>query len=116
MSKIEFFNVIEFERFQAKWEALGWRVLTPFDATNKVWMENIGRPFDPRKDVCGHGHPLMKKMFALDIQMVLEADAVAFLPGWERSYGSRIESDVASLQRVPMFNAEDSVAAVDFEA
>lgn len=112
MTGIEFYNYIEFERFQAKLEKAGWHVLTPFDASNRVWQKHFKRMFNPREDKCNYGDPLIKEMFLLDIEMLLESKAMFVLPNSDGSTGVRIEKSVADAFSIPIFNAEDYIAAV----
>lgn len=50
-------------------------------------------------------HPTVLAMLMTeDLAAVLEADACAFLPGWERSRGARLERAVAEVAMVPCYD------------
>lgn len=70
---------------------------TPFECQNKVWNRHHGCDFDPMKDLCGYGSPLVKEFFAEDIALLLSCDAIYLLDGWENSRGAKIEKQIAEL-------------------
>lgn len=77
MSGLPAFNYPAFHAAAAKLRAAGHTVLSP--------AEN----FDGRQD-------LERKVYMRrDIEMVLQADAIAMLPGWENSRGAKLEHAIA---------------------
>ena len=77
MSGIEHFNHPEFRAVSEGMRQLGMSVLCPADAdggsTDKSW----------------------RFYMRLALKMMLEAEAIALLPGWEKSKGARIELGLA---------------------
>ena len=106
MTAIPDYNAPAFRRAAAQWEALGWRVVTPFDTNSVVWRRHHGRDFDPATDRCDYGDPLLAEMWAENVRALGEADAVAFLPGWLDSVGASIEHRIATALRKPCWDAE----------
>ncbi|WP_206831642.1 DUF4406 domain-containing protein [Alicyclobacillus fructus] len=48
-----------------------------------------------------------------DIRMLMDADAVVTLPGWERSRGARLEVYVASQLNMPVYTLAACLRAAD---
>lgn len=105
MSGLEHYGVEAFEQAASAWRAAGHTVVTPFDANSVVWRAVHGRDFDPRADVCDWGDPLLPEMLAADFAALCRAEAVALLPGWESSKGSRAEILVALNLGKPIYDA-----------
>lgn len=112
MTGIKDYNFHEFERFRKKLDTCGWHTLTPFDTNNRVWQKHFNRMFDPFKDMCDYGDPLLREMFVLSIETLLGSKAVFILPHSEGSTGVRIEKSIADAFGIPIFHAEDYIAAV----
>lgn len=112
MTGILDYNFDEFERFRLKLDQAGWHTLTPFDASNKVWQKHFGRMFNPREDKCEYGDPLLKEMFLGDVEILLESKAMFILPNAGGSTGTRLEKSIADAFSIPIFSAEDYIAAV----
>jgi hypothetical protein len=96
MTGHEHYNVAAFQYAAAKWRDAGWDAETPFDANSRVWRKHHGRDFDPTKDVCDWGDPILAEMLLEDMTVLCSADAIALLKGWEKSKGSRSEILVAA--------------------
>jgi hypothetical protein len=56
-------------------------------------------------DVCDWGDPVLAEMIAEDFSVLCRSDAVALLPGWESSKGSRAEILVAVNLGKPIYDA-----------
>lgn len=95
MTGYEHYNALAFEHAAAQWRGAGYEVETPFDANSVVWRKHHGRDFDPRRDVCDWGDPILAEMLAEDFATLCRADLVALLPGWHKSKGARAELLVA---------------------
>ena len=106
MTGKEFYNVEAFREAQARWLDRGWDAHTPFEANSRAWHRVYGRDFDPYTDVCDYGSPLLPLMFAEDLHEVCTSDAIALLPGWEKSKGVARELAVALLLGKRIYNAE----------
>lgn len=87
---------------------MGHWVLTPFDATNSVWIRHFGRDFNPFLDKCDYGSKLLHDCWQEDVRVLLWSECVALLDGWETSKGSRLEVQTALLF------GKKIVRAVDF--
>lgn len=95
MTGHEHYNLRAFEYAAAQWRDAGHDAETPFEANSRVWRRHHGRDFDPTKDVCDWGDPILSEMLAEDFAVLCGADAIALLPGWEKSKGARSELLVA---------------------
>lgn len=93
MSGIPYYNAPAFYDAQWRWQAAheNDEVEIPFDANSIVWRRHFGHAFDPYHDTCDWGDPILPEMIAEDNKALLMSDAVALLPGWEKSKGSRGE-------------------------
>jgi hypothetical protein len=96
MTGYEFYNVVAFMRARRDWEAAGYEVVTPFEANSRVWRRHYDRDFDPFRDRCDYGDPILAEMFAEDVKELLSADVVVLLPGFERSKGVGMEVMLAN--------------------
>lgn len=85
-----------FDAFHAAEAALEgtWKVLNPARVDE-------GEGFDPDRDVVTED--MMPKFIARDVQMVQEVDALAVLPGWEKSKGARAEVALAQWRGIPVY-------------
>lgn len=81
------FNYPAFHEGAARLRALGFRVLNP--------AENFGG--DQTRDY--------REYMRADAAMILSADGIALLPGWERSKGARFELHLAQLLGLSVFDA-----------
>lgn len=101
-----YYNWEAFRDAQKVWSWKGHEVNTPFDATNIIWNAHFGRDFNPYVDKCDYGHPLMLAHWLEDTRILLWADAIILLRGWESSRGSRVEVQTALLMGKRIFSAE----------
>lgn len=99
------YNVTAFETEREKWRKTGHDVTTPFDCNSVVWLRLYGRPFNPHKDTCDYGDPILTEMLQQDIRALLRADVVVFLPGWPTSRGASMEAVIASTAHKRMIEA-----------
>lgn len=80
------FNFPLFNAAAKLWRQRGWKVVSPAE-------------IDVEVDGLDPDNPVSAKPFKFymrrDVKLLLEVDAVAFLPGWESSEGARVEYTVA---------------------
>ncbi len=57
---------------------------------------------NPAKNGLTKSHSWREHMKA-DIKMLLDADGIVFLPGWEKSKGAALEGAIASALNVPIY-------------
>jgi hypothetical protein len=95
MTGIKDYNFPAFFAAAADLRARGHEVWSP--AENDVCQDG----FDPTKDKAQAHRHYMKR----DLPAVLDADAVAVLPGWENSKGARLEVHVARECGIPILDA-----------
>lgn len=100
------YNVAEFEYAAAAWRDAGHEVETPFDANSRVWWKHHKRGFDPRSDTCDWGDPILREMFAEDVQTLLSSDAIVLLRGWRKSKGATLEVSIATAFGIPRYDAQ----------
>jgi hypothetical protein len=90
------FNFPLFDAVTAHWRRVGWEVVSPAEADRE--LDGLD-PQDPQPN----------RSFAFymrrDIEFLLTVDAVAFLPGWERSEGAQIERTVAKALGLDLYDA-----------
>jgi hypothetical protein len=95
MTGIEFYNFPRFFDAKMDWITAGHEAITPFDTNSAVWARHYGRPFDPYSDKCDYGDPILAEMWLENMGALTRADAIALLPGWEKSRGATAELVVA---------------------
>lgn len=95
MRSIEKFNFPAFDKAAEEWRKAGWNVINPADLDREVGFE----PEHPDK-FC------IREAMGRDTKAICEkCDAVAFLPGWEKSSGAKAERALADAIGIPNFNA-----------
>jgi hypothetical protein len=82
------YNFPAFRRAAMVWRSEGWVVINPADAFDG----DTSRPYAD----------YMRK----DIADLLTVEAVAFLPGWERSRGAQLEHSIATALGLTLYDAE----------
>lgn len=92
MSGVPHFNFPAFHRAAAELRAQGYEVFNPAETDNEsVKLNETGDEAEAAK----HGF-CRRQALAEDTQWIaLHADAIALLPGWERSSGARAELALA---------------------
>lgn len=105
MTGYDHYNVSAFEAAAFLWRAAGDEPTTPFECNSVVWRRHHGRDFNPYEDTCDWGDPILRDMLAEDIRVLTESDVVAFLNGWEKSKGARLEYAMAQNLGIPCVNA-----------
>lgn len=86
MSGYDDFNFPAFDAAAATLRAAGYEVFNPADQDRKTWgsMENIKK------------HANYRDCLRVDLNWILDhAEAIALLPGWERSKGANAERATA---------------------
>lgn len=95
MTGIPLYNFPAFDAARDRWLADGQEPSSPADITRALWVERYGREYDPASDKADWGDPIVSEMFKRDLTAVCDCDAIALLPGWERSKGANMELSVA---------------------
>lgn len=76
-----------------------------FFEAEKRWTDKKYEVLNPARTDNGDTTKEHKYYMRRDIEMLLDADAVAFLPGWQNSKGATVEYVVAQAISLPMFDA-----------
>lgn len=92
MQGVKYFNFPAFHRAAAELRAQGYHVFNPAESdTESVKLNEAGCEIEAAK----HGF-CRRRALAEDTQWIaLHADAIALLPGWEKSSGARAELALA---------------------
>jgi hypothetical protein len=105
MRGLQHWNADAFDRAAAAWAAEGWTVFNPME------MACLGG-FDPRQATTeeevkakGHDNAYLRKVMREDLEAVLRVEALALLPGWEKSMGATVEVALAQFLGLPLFSA-----------
>lgn len=106
MTGIPSYNIEAFREAADRFRLLGWTPLIPHDLNSIVWRRHFGRDFDPTRDVCEYGDPILNEMVAEDLKQLCSAHAIALLPGWEKSRGARAEALIANNLKMHFFDAQ----------
>lgn len=77
--------------------SLGHDVVTPVELNKLVWARHNHDEYDPAVHKIGYGDPILDEMYAEDMKAVCTRDAVALLPGFEKSRGGLGELHVAQI-------------------
>lgn len=95
MTGIPEYNYPAFHAAAARWRDVGWRVFNPAEHTLPTAEQEASLTADEIRAL------YMRK----DIAWVMESDAVALLPDWQKSKGARAEIEVASVLNLPLYDA-----------
>lgn len=97
MRGVEFFNAPAFHSAAAKLRADGHEVFSPAEQSNKLFGEAVRNSANGDEGALGGDEmTIARTVFHLDLAYIcLQSDAVALLPGWERSRGATAERAVA---------------------
>jgi hypothetical protein len=105
MRGLQHWNADAFDQAAAAWATEGWTVFNPME------MACLGG-FDPRQATTeeevkakGHDNAYLRKVMREDLEAVLRVEALALLPGWEKSMGATVEVALAQFLGLPLFSA-----------
>jgi hypothetical protein len=99
MTGIPEFNFPAFHAAASDWRREGWEVVNPAE------MDEAIDGFNAKTDAAKSHEHYMKR----DIPLVCSCDALALLPGWERSRGVQNEVAVARMCGLAFYHAETFV-------
>jgi hypothetical protein len=98
MTGIREFNFPAFHAAAAKLRALGYFVFSPAEADNEVYGVDISKGnLTGNQELAAKQHSFsFREALARDMAFIcLHADAIALLPGWERSKGAKAERAIS---------------------
>lgn len=107
MTGRELYNFPAFDNAAAQWRDAGWWVISPAELTRDYWRAKYGQEFDPANGdpSIQAGGDVYREFLRGDIAAIAHCDAIALLPGWERSRGVAAELTVARLLKLEEYNA-----------
>lgn len=108
MTGIPLYNFPAFDRAAVQWRAEGWDVVSPADLTREYWRREFGAEFDPENTdpSIAAGGNVYREFLKEDVRAITNCDAIALLPGWERSEGVALELTVARALGLTEYDAE----------
>jgi uncharacterized protein DUF4406 len=93
MSGIPDHNFPVFMAAAEAWRAAGWEVVNPAELDGDTpYEELVTMPWD--------------YFLRRDLGYLVQCDAIALLPGWEKSKGARLERHVAAQLGMPILDAD----------
>ena len=101
MSGVPYFNFPEFFRSEEFLINEGWQVLNPAKTTVTLWGDfwkecPSGSHEEAEKACWPKSSPTYKVALRMDLMSIFDkAEAIALMPGWERSKGATIEKLLA---------------------
>ena len=102
MRNIPQFGFDRFDAAKARAEALGLEAVSPADLDRKEGFEGLGK-----LGIDSEWTSVLTKKDVIqrDIEALYTCDALALLPGWERSTGTRVELALALFLGLPILDA-----------
>lgn len=95
MRGIPEWNFPAFDKAEDKWRALGHIVFSPAQVDRAL-------QYDPQN---GESLDHLRHVIQMDIACIMAADALALLPGWEKSRGATVELSLAQFLGLPIYDA-----------
>lgn len=104
MRGLPLYNFPAFDAAADVWRRIGFEVINPAEV-DRI-MDGLD-PYDP--------HPMrtFEEYMRRDIKLLLQVDAIAFLPGWQHSTGAVTEYMVGAALGLALFDAETQTPLVD---
>lgn len=101
------YNFPAFDRATEQWRAAGHDVVSPAEMTRSLFKARFGDEFDPTSTDAriAAGGDIYRDFLREDIRHILDCDAIALLPGWEKSKGVAVELTVARAMKLQEFDA-----------
>lgn len=108
MTSIPAFNFPAFDEAEMRWAELGWSVISPAQLTREFWRQRFGAEFDPfnTDPAIAAGGDIYKEFLREDLKAIAQCDAIALLPGWQKSKGANFELSIARALGLQIFDAE----------
>lgn len=108
MTGVPLLNFPLFDYTAAQWRDAGYDVVNPADITRVYWRTHYREEFnpegtDPRTLA---GGDIYREFLRNDLAAISTCDAIALLPGWEKSAGVAKELAAARLLELEEFNAQ----------
>ena len=92
------FNFPAFDAARDAWAARGWEVVSPADLDRQ--LDGVQEDNPTPEQVKPFAHYMRR-----DIEVLLTVDAIAFLPGWEKSTGANVEMVVGAALNLDLYDA-----------
>ena len=80
-----------------------------FAMAASTWRNAGHEVLNPAENFNGDTSREYREYMRADLDMLLKAEAVALLPGWDQSKGARFELHVAQLLGLPIYSAEQGI-------
>lgn len=91
-------NYEEFHKNTKFLRGLGWTVISPAEMDEKLGVDPT-QPFSEEQYLNTLRH---------DYKALADCDAIAFMPGWEKSRGAKLESDFANVLKLDRYRVDAS--------
>ena len=88
-------NFPAFDEAESRWRAAGHTPFSPAQVDRAL-------KYDPKYD---ETPTMLRHVIQMDIACIMAADALALLPGWEKSRGSTVELSLAQFLGLPIYDA-----------
>jgi len=83
-----------------------------FHAAEAAWTAAGHEVFNPARNADGSTDRPWSFYIRLDIALLLQVDAIAMLPGWEKSRGANLERTIAEALDLPVLDARSPESAI----
>lgn len=94
-------NRLSFERAEQEWKAKGHHVISPF-----TLVKAMGYPLDyPCEPGTPEADAHLRHVILSDLLALTHVDAIALLPGWEKSRGATVELALAQFLGLKVYDA-----------
>jgi len=108
MRGYEKWNFPAFDRNAEFLASLGWDPVSPADLDRQMG-------FDENDDTVVFGEAEFHEAMLRDYEAILRCDAIAFIPGWEKSTGAALERSFASRLKLDMYRVDADNAYLEKE-
>lgn len=107
MTGYPLFNFPAFDQAAEQWRKAGHEVVSPAELTREQFKTRFGDEFDPTSNDAriAAGGDIYRDFLREDIRHIIDCDAIALLPGWEKSKGVAVELTVARAMKLDEYDA-----------
>ena len=105
MRGVLYYNFPAFDAMKKRLTKMRWKVISPADLDRKAGFDAMKLPVDTNWFL-NPKHFSLRNCVKRDVKAIISCDAMAILPGWEKSTGVKAEKALADCLCIPVYDAK----------